>query len=154
MSDVPLVRILRRVPLPFWVAWAVLLTYLAAGRIVRNFFPFSVFDMYQARAEDISTRILFLNAEGESTRLSNWSHFHCAPTAPDFTRVIDQCGLDFRPIPYVARDQQRYLDAHQHDLAEGEEVRIVARAYWLRDVEGRPLYRDCALAVCQATRSP
>lgn len=153
MSDTPVVRLLRRVPLPFWVAWAVLLTYLAAGRIVRNFFPVSVFDMYQARAEDVSTRILFLNDAGESTRLSTWSQFHCAPAHPVFAEVTNQCGFDFRPIPYVARDQQRYFDAHQHARSEGDGVRIVARAYWLSDVEGRPLHRDCELARCQATRA-
>lgn len=135
-----------RVTLPWVVAVAVFGTYLLAARGPRNLFPLSVFDMYQAHAPEVVARVLAVNEAGEAAELDAYDAWSCEWKA-DLQDLEAACGPDHRPLSYVTRDQSHLLDAHAG--SGEEEVRIVSRAYRVRDPG---LHEDCVIAECRATR--
>jgi hypothetical protein len=133
-------------PLPWLVAISVFATYLLAARGPGNLFPFSVFDMYQAHAPDVVARVLAIDAAGRAYELDAYDAWSCEWQG-ELQRAEATCGADHRPLDYVTRDQAHYLEQHQ---GEGDEaVRVVSRAYRVRDAG---VFEDCMLATCRAHR--
>jgi hypothetical protein len=93
----------RRVPL--LVAWAIFATYVLAARGVRNFFPISVFDMYQAHAPDVVARVMVIDAAGHTEDIEAFDGWVCDGGPPRLRDVERTCGRDHRPLEYVTRDQ-------------------------------------------------
>ena len=135
--------------MPTVVALAVFVTYLVAARGPRNLFPLSVFDMYQGHASATAARVLVKDVSGEVAELDDYVDWTCSWEAQPPMSVEATCGSEHRPLDYVLRDQDLYLQAH---AGEGDEnVRLVSRAYRLSDA-GRPRFDDCVLAQCRARR--
>jgi hypothetical protein len=134
-------------PLPFVVAWGVFATYLVAARIVGNFFPFSVFDMYRERPRDVAARVLAIDASGAAVELDAFEGFVCEEPL-SLARLDLTCGADHRPLDYVARDQELYVEAHR-GTEGGEPIAIVSRAYALSSDHADS---DCVIARCTARR--
>ncbi len=140
----------RRVTLPFVVAWAIFATYVVAARGVRNFFPISVFDMYQRRAPAAVSRVIVIDADGAEHRLEHFTAFHCEPAPPALGDVRRYCGEDHEPLDYVMRDQQRELDAHLSGVAGPLSIGIVSRSTRIPTDGSDTTTDDCVLARCTA----
>ena len=145
--------ILRRKALPFVAVWAIFVAYVLAARGVRNFFPISSFDMYQAQSSTMASRVLVVDSMGKTSELSQYDAFQCNPPYPKLTDVT-HCGhAGIGRIGYVARDQQIYFDDHlRQDLMNGVEAKLVWRTFHLEERPGPPAHNDCVLAVCQVQR--
>jgi hypothetical protein len=132
-------------------AWAIFATYVLAARGVRNFYPLSVFDMYQAHAPDVVARVLVIDATGDTAQIEDFEAWTCAPEL--VLRDVDRtCGAEHRPLEYVTRDQELYVHAHRGEAPGSETVTVVSRAYVLRPRAGEPAQSDCTIARCTATR--
>ncbi len=144
----------RRLTLPWLVAWSCFAVYLGAARQVGSFFPLSVFDMYQGQAPDVVARVLAVDASGQVHELHRFEGFVCEPAAwrLDRRELARQCGDDHRPLPYVLRDQQQWIDDHRDRSGAAESITIISRAHVLEDRPGAPAARDCVLVRCTATR--
>lgn len=136
----------RRTTLPWLVAVTTFATYLLAARGPRNLFPLSVFDMYQGHAAAVVARVLVVDARGATAEIDAYEAWSCDGHVA-LQNPEPLCGPDHRPLEYVTRDQARYLETH---AGQGtEEVRLVSRAYELRDASR---FHDCTLARCLARR--
>jgi hypothetical protein len=136
-----------------WVAaWAIFATYVVTARGVGNLFPFSVFDMYQRRPAGEAARIVAIDDTGAVSELSEWTAFACEGGRPVLTDGV-KCGREDRAIPYVTRDQQRYLDAHTGEGGPAH-LSLVSRSYVLSEQGGALRFSDCLLARCAARRAP
>lgn len=143
----------RRVTLPLVVSWSCLATYVVAARIVGNWFPLSTFDMYQAHAPERVARIVVVDAEDGKRELDHFEGFMCEPTHPSLAQALAaRCSEEHRPLPYVVRDQQLWLDAHLDPAGGPEAITIVSRAYAPSERPGPPAHADCELARCLARR--
>jgi hypothetical protein len=141
----------RRITLPLVVAWACLVTYVVAARVVGNWFPLSTFDMYQAHAPEVVARIVVVDEEGRGRELGQFEGYACEPEPPRLAEAVaEQCGEEHRPLPYVVRDQQIWLDAHLDPAGGPEAIAIVSRAYVLAERPGAPAFTDCVVARCTA----
>jgi hypothetical protein len=138
------------VTLPLVVAWAIFAAYFVAARGVRNFFPLSVFDMYQRRAPAAVSRVLVIDRAGLEHAIADFAAFHCEPAPPMLTDVRRYCGPDHVPLDYVMRDLQRDLDAHLSSEPGTEEIAIVSRSFRLDPAGGAMTTADCVLARCTA----
>lgn len=132
-----------------------MVTYVVAARVVGNWFPLSTFDMYQAHAPEVVARVVVLDAAGSKRQLGHYEGYACEPAPLRLAEVVaERCREDHRPLPYVVRDQQLWLDAHL-DPGDGggtEAIAIVSRAYVLAERPGAPAFTDCVLARCTARR--
>jgi hypothetical protein len=142
----------RRIDLPLVVAWAIFATYVLAARGVRNMFPISVFDMYQAHAPEVVARVLVLDAAGETAQVEQFEGFVCEDDPAVLMHVEDTCGADHRPLEYVTRDQASYLARHSGQAPGPEAITLVSRAYVLTARPGAPPSTDCVLTHCTARR--
>lgn len=143
----------RRVTLPLVVAWSCLATYLVAARIVGNWFPLSTFDMYQAHAPEVVARVVVVDGEGAKQELRYFEAYACEPVRLELAATVaERCGEEHRPVPYVVRDQQLWLDAHLDPAGGPEAIAIVSRAYALAERPGAPAFTDCVIARCTARR--
>lgn len=143
----------RRFTLPLLIAWSIFATYLGAARLVGNLFPLSVFDMYRAHAPEVVARVLAVDAAGTKHELSRLEAFACEPAPVQLRAQVEaRCDVDHRPLPYVLRDQQVWLDAHLDPAGGPEAITIISRAYVLVDRPGAPAHHDCELARCTARR--
>jgi hypothetical protein len=143
----------RRVTLPLVVAWSCLVTYLVAARVVGNWFPLSTFDMYQARAPEAVARVVVADREGRRHELGQYEGYACEPLRLELAQTVaERCSEEHRPLPYVVRDQQLWLDGHIDARGGPETIAIVSRAYVLAERRGAPAYTDCVLARCTARR--
>ncbi len=136
----------RRVALPFVVAWGVFATYLLGARIVGNFFPLSVFDMYRGHAPQWAARVVAVDASGRTAELDAFEAFACDPDPPPLRDVERICGPAHRPLGYVVRDQELWL--LRHGGSGDEEIAIVSRARALDN----DATDECVIARCSATR--
>lgn len=134
-------------PLPFIVAWGVFATYLVGARIVGNFFPVSVFDMYRERPPDVAARVIVIDASGQAAELDEFEAFVCGEPL-SLARIDLTCGDHHRPLDYVARDQELYIEAHR-GVEGGEPIAIVSRAHPLSSARTSS---DCVIAHCTARR--
>jgi hypothetical protein len=147
------VTTLRRRALPFVVVGAIFVTYVLAARGVRNFFPISSFDMYQAQSSTIASRVLVVDPSGKPSEITQYESFQCNPSRPKLADVTHCEHAGTGRVEYVARDQQIYLDAHlRQDVTNGRESKLVWRTFILEDRPGPPTHNDCVLAVCQVRR--
>lgn len=143
----------RRVTLPLLVAWSCLATYVVAARVVGNWFPLSTFDMYQAHAPEVVARVVVVDGEGAKRELRHFEAYACEPAPVELAeRVAERCSEEHRPVPYVVRDQQQWLEAHSDPAAGPETIAIVSRAYALAERPGAPAFTDCVIARCTARR--
>lgn len=143
----------RRFTLPLLVAWSCLATYVVAARVVGNWFPLSTFDMYQAHAPEVVARVVVVDAHGGKRELRHYEAYACEPATVELAAMAaERCGEEHRPLPYVMRDQQLWLDAHRDPAGGPEAIAIVSRAYVLGKRPGAPASRDCVLARCRAHR--
>lgn len=140
----------RRVSARLVAAWAIFAAYFVAARGVGNFFPLSVFDMYQGRAPEAAARIVAVDERGRTSELSGWKDFDCEGGSPRLTERI-KCGRPDQTVPYVARDLQGYVDANLGGGA-GEPLSIVSRTYRLTEGSGPLEFSDCLIARCTARR--
>lgn len=136
------------------VAWSCFAVYLAAARVVGNFYPLSVFDMYQGHAPEVAARVVVIDAQGRASQLRHFEGFACEPAALELeaAQIEAQCGADHRPLPYVLRDQQHWIADHIDPAGGSTSITIVSRAHVLEERAGAPAVRDCALARCTARR--
>lgn len=141
-----------RLQLPFVVAWAIFATYVVAARGVRNLFPISVFDMYQAHAPRVVARVVVVDAEGHKAEIEDFDGWVCEGGLPVLREPERVCGPDHRPLEYVTRDQELFLHAHEGEAPGPEAVTIVSRAFVLDPEPGTPRSTDCILARCTAHR--
>lgn len=126
-------------------------TYAVAARIVGNSFPLSTFDMYQAHAPEVVARVVVVDAAGRGRELSRYEGYACEPTPVRLAAAVkERCGDEHRPLPYVVRDQQLWLDAHLDADGGPEQVALVSRAYVLAERAGAPAFMDCVVARCTA----
>jgi nucleotide-binding universal stress UspA family protein len=134
-------------------AWAWLCTYVVAARVVGNWFPLSTFDMYQGHAPEVVARVMAVDAEGRARELGHYEGYACEPAAVELAAAVaERCSEEHRPLPYVVRDQQLWLEAHVEAAGGPEAIAIVARAYALAERPGAPAFTDCELARCTARR--
>jgi hypothetical protein len=142
-----------RFTLPLLVAWSCLATYLVAARIVGNWFPLSTFDMYQAHAPEAVARVVVIDGEGSKRELGYFHAYACEPAQLELTAAVaERCSEEHRPLPYVIRDQQLWLDDHRDPAGGPEAIAIISRAYVLAERPEAPVYTDCVLARCTARR--
>jgi hypothetical protein len=134
--------------LPWLVAWLVFTAYFLAARGVQNFFPLSVFPMYQRHAPDVVGRILVLDGRGRETALDRFESFRCEPERPAIMSQ-EHCGRPEVAFEYLAREHQVYLDAHLGDGGPVE-LRIVSRVYHLSAADDGVPSEDCEIARCSA----
>lgn len=145
--------ILRRRALPFVVVWAIFIAYVLAVRGIRNFFPISSFDMYQARASTMTSRVLVVDTSGQPSEITQYDAFECTPSRPDLANVTHCEDAAIGRVTYVARDQQIHLDQHlRQNMPNGLEAKLVWRTFKLEERPGPPAYTDCVLAVCQVQK--
>lgn len=145
--------ILRRRALPFVVVWAIFGAYVLAARGVRNFFPISSFDMYQAQSSTVASRVLVVDSSGKPSEITQYEAFQCNPSHPKLADVTHCEHSGMGRVEYVARDQQIYFDEHRRqDLKDGVEAKLVWRTFHLEERPGPPAHNDCVLAVCQVQR--
>ena len=143
----------RPFTLPLVVAWSCLATYLVAARVVGNWFPLSTFDMYQAHAPEVVARVVVVDEHGDKRELAHYEALACEPAPLELAAALaERCSEEHRPIPYVVRDQQLWLDAHRGPAGGPEAIAIVSRAYVLAERPGAPAFGDCVLARCTARR--
>jgi hypothetical protein len=143
----------RRVTLPLVVAWSCLATYAVAARVVGSWFPLSTFDMYQAHAPEVVVRVVVVDGEGRKRELGHYEDYACEPAPVKLAEAVAQrCGEEHRPLPYVVRHQQLWLDEHLDPAGGPESIAIVSRAHVLAERPGAPAYTDCMLARCTARR--
>ncbi|MCA9712704.1 MAG: hypothetical protein KDK70_43145, partial [Myxococcales bacterium] len=102
----------RRLDRRLVVAWAIFATYLLAARMVGNFFPLSVFDMYQAHAPSVVARVLVVDEAGERAEVEDFEGWACEGPPLSMPQVEQRCGARHRPLDYVLRDQALYIEAH------------------------------------------
>ena len=122
-------------------------TYLVAARIVGNFFPLSVFDMYRGHAPEWAARVVAVDASGRVAELDDFEAFACDLEPVSLARVEATCGPDHRPLAYVTRDQELWVEAHRG--SDGDEpIAIVSRARAL----DHDSFDDCVIAKCTARR--
>lgn len=134
-------------------AWACLATYVMAARVVGNWFPLSTFDMYQAHAPEVVARVVVVDAAGRARELRHYEAYACEPAPVELAAAVaERCDEEHRPLPYVVRDQQLWLEAHVDAAGGPEAIAIVSRAYMLAEQPGAPAFTDCALARCTARR--
>ena len=139
--------------LPLVVAWSCLATYVVAARVVGNWFPLSTFDMYQAHAPEVVARVIAVGDAGQRRELRHYEGYACEPAPLRLAAAVaERCGEEHRPLPYVVRDQQLWLDAHLDPAGGPEAIAIVSRAYVLAERPGAPAFTDCVLARCTARR--
>lgn len=129
-----------------------MVTYVVAARVVGNFFPLSVFDMYQAHAPEVVARVIVLDGAGGKQELGRFEAFACEPGPVRLAELEGRCGAEHRPPPYVIRDQQRWLDEQLDPAGGPEAITIVSRAHVLVERPGAPAFRDCVVARCTARR--
>jgi len=147
------VTILRQRALPFVVVWAIFITYVLAARGVRNFFPISSLDMYQAKAPTVASRVLVVDSSGKPSEITQYDAFQCNPAHPKLADVAHCEHANIGRVEYVARDLQIHFDKHERqDIKNGVEAKIVWRIFYLEDRPGPPAHEDCVLAVCQVRR--
>ncbi len=138
--------------MPFVVAWAIFATYVLAARGVRNLFPISVFDMYQAHAPEYVARVLVVDAHGATAEVDAFDDWTCEWEVERLDRLEPVCGSRHRPIEYVTRDQTHWIERHAAETPGPETVTLVSRAYRLRPEAGAPPHEDCAVARCTVRR--
>lgn len=127
--------------------------YVLAARGIRNFFPISAFDMYQAQSSTIASRILVVDSSGAPSEITDYEAFQCNPVRPDLADVTHCEHAAIGRIMYVAQDQQKHLDAHlQQEVKQGRPAQLVWRTFSLEDRPGSPQHTDCVLAACQVRR--
>lgn len=127
--------------------------YFAISRVVENFFPFSVLDMYSTADTETASRILARDASGHAYEVDHFDHWTCpAPLHPEARACAD--SGDVNTISYVDREAAIYLDHHRGRAGEGAPVDVVRRRWHLSDRAGPPSFDDCPLLHCQATRRP
>lgn len=144
---------LCRKALPFVVVWAIFAAYVLAARGVRNFFPISSFDMYQAQSSTVASRVLVVDTSGKTSEITQYDEFQCDPPRPKLTDVTHCEHAGIGRVQYVARDQQIYFDEHvRQDVKNGVDVKLVWRTFNLEERPGPPAHNDCMLAVCQVQR--
>lgn len=144
---------LRRKALPFVVVWAIFFTYVLAARGIRNFFPISSFDMYQAQSSTMASRVLVVDFSGKPSEITQYEAFQCNPTRPNLADVAHCEHAEIGRVEYVARDLQIHFDEHvRQDVQNGVEVKLVWRTFLLEEKPGPPTFSDCILAVCQVRR--
>lgn len=137
---------------PRFAAGLVFVAYLVAARGIGNCYPVSVFDMYQGRGDETAARVMVRDVGGAVLELEEFENYSCFPRLPMITEVKRYCPAAHQPLDYVTRDQQQLLErritATPH--ADGEEVAIVSRAFFLAE---QPLVtQDCVIARCTAQR--
>lgn len=132
---------------PTVVAWSVFAAYLLAARGIRNSFPFSVFDMYQARGTPTAARVVVLDDAGVQHEIEDFVAVQCEPVT--LRVALQRCSAEHRPLDYVVRDQQQWLEARLVADPQPERVAIVSRAWTFADTTTTA---DCVLATCTARR--
>ncbi|MCA9656273.1 MAG: hypothetical protein KC501_40585 [Myxococcales bacterium] len=144
----------RRFDRPRAVAWAVLLSYLVAARLVGNLFPLSTFDMYQGHAPPVATRVLVLDATGTAAQVDDYEGYACEGPPLSMTLIEQRCGEHDRPLDYVLRDQALHIEAHAGEPTEPgtEPITLVARAHRLQPGPDQGRHADCVVARCTARR--
>lgn len=138
----------RRLSTPRSAAWLIFAAYLLAARGIRNSFPFSVFDMYQARGTTTAARVVVLDAQGGQHEIDAFAAVHCEPS-PRLADAIHTCSDEHRPLEYVVRDQQRLLESRLVGQAQPMPIAIVSRAWTF--AAATTTTADCALALCTAS---
>ena len=127
--------------------------YSSSSRMVVDFFPFSVLNMYSHASASRASRILARDAHGRAYELDRFDRWSCpaaldpaARTCPGFAGV--------NTVDYVDREMAIFLDTHRGRPGEGAPVDVVRRAWTLTDHPGPPAFEDCALLHCRAVRRP
>lgn len=144
---------LRQKALPFVVVWAIFIAYILAARGIRNFFPISSFDMYQAQSSTMASRVLVVDSSGKPSEITQYEAFQCDPPRPNLADVTHCEHAETGRVEYVARDQQIHFDEHvRQDVQNGVEAKLVWRTFRLEERPGPPTYTDCVLAVCQVRK--
>lgn len=144
----------RRFDRPSVVAWAVFGTYLVAARVVGNFFPLSVFDMYQGHAPPVVSRVMVRDGAGATAEVDDYEGYVCEEPGLSMALVEQRCRPRHRPLDYVVRDQALHIEAHPGvPTDEGSEpVEIVMRAHVLDPSPDEPAVTDCVVLRCTARR--
>ena len=137
-----------RLSTPRLAAWLIFAAYLLAARGIRNAFPFSVFDMYQARGTTTAARVVVLDAQGVAHELDVFTALHCEPP-PQLADALRTCGDEHRPLEYVVRDQQQLLESRLAGQPQPTPITIISRAWTF--AEAGTTTPDCALAHCTAS---
>jgi hypothetical protein len=132
-------------------AWLIFAAYLLAARGIRNSFPFSVFDMYQARGNTTAARVVVLDAQGTQHELDAFAALRCDPV-PQLSAALQTCSAEHRPLDYVVRDQQQLLESRLVGEAQPMPMALVSRAWTF--AETATTTADCELARCTAMRGP
>ena len=96
---------------------------------------------------------LVVDGEGRKRELRHFEGYACEPARLELAAAVTERCEEHRPLPYVVRDQQLWLDGHLDPAGGPEAIAIVSRAYQLAERHGAPPYTDCVLARCTARRS-
>lgn len=131
-------------------SWLIAAAYFLVSRGVQNLFPFTVLEMYSWRIQSSSSRILALDARGETHEVNHLDAFSCED---DITPEQSHCPgpeRQYSSIDYVDRDLIDHLRSHPGTGQEpSSEAFTIVRRVWHLQVS--PVsHEDCVLTRCRA----
>ncbi len=123
--------------------------YLLAAFLAKNFYPFSVFDMYAGQSQPSASRIVARDAAGRLHPVSDYAHWQCPrAVVPD----PEKCSaFPFYYIPYVDEGVVRYIENHSVKVDGGEPVDLVFHI-WRFGSRGIAAEQDCVIQRCRAEK--
>lgn len=131
------------------ISLLVFLGYFAAAFVAKNFYPFSMFDMYAGKGRPSASRIVARDAAGHLHPVSHYSGWECPhPIDDDPTKCQ---ASPFYYIPYVDESAVRYVRGHKGAGDSGQPVDLVFHVWRLgrRGVESE---ENCLIQHCRAVR--
>lgn len=123
--------------------------YFAVAFVAKNFFPFSMFDMYAGQGEPSASRIVARDAAGHLHPVSDYSSWQCARPVDDDPMRCE--AFPFYYIPYVDTGTLRYVRSHSAEVKTGAPVDLVFHI-WRLGPHGVESEENCLIQRCRAVR--
>lgn len=123
--------------------------YFLAAFLAKNFYPFSMFDMYAGQGQPSASRIVARDSAGRLHPVRDYVGWQCPePVNTD----PEQCqAFPFYYIPYVDAGTLRYLRSHSAEVGAGARVDLVFHI-WRLGPGGIESEQDCVIQRCRAVR--
>ncbi|MGZ3456125.1 MAG: hypothetical protein ACXVEF_41355 [Polyangiales bacterium] len=122
---------------------AVFVGYFVAARVARNIYPLSTFPMYSEGTVRAAARGMVRTSAGTYAEVTAFDQWRC-----ESLPVLETTSCaETSAIPYIAREQEQYIRAHQG--VGGSAVELVQRVF---SFDGTPRPAHCVIARCTAVR--
>ncbi len=125
------------------VAIAVFVGYFVAARVARNIYPISNFPMYSEGTVRAAARVMVRTSAGTYGEVTAFDRWRCESLPALETTSCAETSA----IPYIAREQEQYIRAHQGE--GGGAVELVQRVFSFDGAKRPP---HCVIARCTAVQ--